>query len=522
MKLSTTLFFLFIISASFAQTWSNDVASIVYDKCTKCHHQGGIGGFSLMTHAEITPMATAVSHAINDGHMPPWPPNNNYQTYIHNRALSATEKTTLSSWILNGMPLGNANAIPPAPVYSSAAIFGAGDLTVQIPTYTSKATSTKDDYACFAVPSGLLQNRVIKAVEIIPGNREIVHHALIYLDPNGVESTDSIGGNCASPSNANTKLIAGYTPGATPMLLPSIAPLKLGINISAGSQIYFAMHYPAGSFGQKDSTKVIFHFYPVGTTGIRQVMASPIIENWAFSLPPNQETTVNAQYPASGGLTNNVSILSVFPHMHLLGKTIKSFGIKPNGDTLKLIDIPHWDFHWQDFYFFQSIQKAPIGTTIYGTGIYDNTSNNMHNPNNPPINVTAGLNTSDEMFLVYFHYMLYQNGDENYNIEDYMNLSAEELLSNTDASVLVYPNPFEKEVSIDVKSLKAGDILSAYIYDSQGKLIKKLSNNYELQQDGYTINWDGNTEENVLVKKGVYYISLRINGVESSKQLVKF
>jgi hypothetical protein len=146
----------------------------------------------------------------------------------------------------------------------------------------------------------------------------------------------------------------------------------------------------------------------------------------------------------------------------------------------------------------------------------------MHNPNNPPINVTAGLNTSDEMFLVYFHYMLYQNGDENYNIEDYMNLSAEELLPNTDTPVLVYPNPLEKEVSINIKSLKAGDILSAYIYDSQGKLIKKLSDNYELQQDGYTINWDGNTEENVLVKKGVYYISIRINGVESSKQLVKF
>jgi hypothetical protein len=208
--------------------------------------------------------------------------------------------------------------------------------------------------------------------------------------------------------------------------------------------------------------------------------------------------------------------------MHLLGKTIKSYGIKPNGDTLKLIDVPHWDFHWQDFYFFQSIQKAPIGTTIYGTGVFDNTSNNVHNPNNPPIYVTAGLNTSDEMFLVYFHYMLYQSGDENYNIVDYMNLSAEELLSITDASVLVYPNPFEKDVAIQIKTLKAGDILSAYIYDSQGKLIKKLSDNYELQQDGYTINWNGNTEENVLVKKGVYYISLRINGIESSKQLVKF
>jgi hypothetical protein len=300
------------------------------------------------------------------------------------------------------------------------------------------------------------------------------------------------------------------------MLLPSIAPLKLGINISAGSQIYFAMHYPAGSLGQKDSTKVIFHFYPVGTTGIRQVMASPIIENWAFSLPPNQETTVNAQYPASGGLTNNVSILSVFPHMHLLGKTIKSFGIKPNGDTLKLIDIPHWDFHWQDFYFFQSIQKAPIETTIYGSGIYDNTSNNMHNPNNPPINVTAGLNTSDEMFLVYFHYMLYQNGDENYDLNQFGNASVGEYLPNETGSIQVFPNPFNKGCDIHLPETLGIDD-QVYLYSSSGELIRKLTNVNGIQD----LHWDGNNDQGNQVSNGIFYVSARIGNQLLSKKIMK-
>ena len=99
--------------------------------------------------------------------------------------------------------------------------------------------------------------------------------------------------------------------------------------------------------------------------------------------------------------------------MHLLGKTIKSYAITPTSDTIKFANIPHWDFHWQDFYFFKHMQKVPQGSKIKGVGVYDNTATNEHNPNNPPVMVTAGLNTNDEMFLVYFHYMLYQNGDEN-------------------------------------------------------------------------------------------------------------
>ena len=225
------------------------MAQIVYNKCTKCHHNGGIAPFPLMTYNESSPMAAAIYDAVSQDRMPPWPPDNNYQQYVHNRALSSSEKTTIQNWVLAGAPEGNAANTPPPPVYSSGTLLGNGDLTVQIPTYMSKATSMNDDYACFAVPSGLLQNRTIKSIEIIPGNRQIVHHALIYLDPGAVESTDSIGGNCASPSNQNTKLIAGYTPGSTPMILPSVAPLKLGIDISAGSQVYFAMHYPAGSMG---------------------------------------------------------------------------------------------------------------------------------------------------------------------------------------------------------------------------------------------------------------------------------
>lgn len=522
MKKCILLSFILVNLGINAQTWSDDVAQVVYNKCTKCHHQGGIGSFSLMTYDEVSPMATEIYNAVNDGHMPPWPPDNNYQQYVHDRSLNAAEKTTILDWILNGVPEGVAANTPPPPVYTSESVLGNGDLTVQIPTYMSKATALNDDYVCFAVPSGLLQNRTIKSVEIIPGNREIVHHALIFLDPGAVEVTDTVGGDCASPGNSNTTLLAGYTPGASPMTLPAVAPLKLGIDIDAGSKVYFAMHYPAGSYGQYDSTKVIFHFYPVGTTGVRQVMADAFIQNWSFTLPANQVTNVSAQYPAgSGGLPVDISFLSVFPHMHLIGESIKSYALKPNGDTIKYANIPHWDFHWQDFYFFKNIQYTPMGSTMKGEGVYNNTSSNEHNPNDPPQTVSAGLNTSDEMFLVYFHYMLHQTGDENYDMEELMSASLQEQLPYDDSPIGIYPNPFTEGTNIVYSGAKSGDVISVFIYDYQGKLINKLTQNQTLNSDGFETIWDGKNETNSEVRNGIYFISINLNGQNSVKQLIK-
>jgi len=517
-KLLLFIFTLFYFG-SYSQTWSDNVAQIVYDKCTKCHHTGGIAPFPLMTYSDASPMATAIYDAVSVDEMPPWPPDNNYQQYVHNRALSSTEKTTIMDWVLGGALEGITANTPPPPVYTSQTVLGNGDLTVQIPTYMSKATAFVDDYVCFSVPSGLAQGRTIKSIEIVPGNREIVHHALIYLDASAVEVTDTLGGNCGGPSNSNTKLITAYTPGSTPMTLPTIAPMKLGIDISAGSNVYFGMHYPAGTYGEFDSTKVIFHFYPIGTTGVRQISANPIIENQLFSLPANQVTNIQAQFAP---LTTNFSVISVFPHMHMVGKSIKAYGIKPNGDTVKFVNIPEWDFHWQDFYFFKNIVWAPTGTIVKGEGVYDNTTSNPNNPNSPPTTVNSGLNTADEMFKVYFHYMLHQTGDENYDMEALMSASLGEQMVMTESLISIYPNPFSEGTSIIHQGVKSGDIISAYVYDYQGKLIKKLVQMETASTNGFSRIWDGTNEVNSEVGKGVYFVSINVNGHNSTKQLIKY
>ena len=515
-KLITLVLFLLSLSQLNGQTWSGEVAQLFYNKCSKCHHPGGLAPTSLMTYGEVSPMATIISQYITDEEMPPWPPDNSYQEYLHVRSLSSTEKSTILNWLSNGLPEGNSAATPPPPVYTNNTILGNGDLTVQIPTYMSKATAN-DDYVCFSVPTYLTQNRIIKAVEVVPGNRQIVHHALIFIDPNGIEVTDTLDGLCASPSNASTKLVIGYTPGASPMILPSVSPLALGMDIGPGSNIYFAMHYPVGSYGEFDSTKVILHFYPPGTTNVRQISAAPLISNNNFMLPANQVTNLTAQYPTNGGVPTNFSVLSVFPHMHLLGTNIKAYAYKANQDTVKFVNIPHWDFHWQDFYFFRYIQKVSTGFKIKGEAKYDNTVNNPHNPNSPPLNVSSGFNTTDEMFLVYFHFMPYMNGDENYDLQELMSATLGDYMEEDLNGIVSYPNPFQENICIEFKDpFEISDQI--FVYSSSGDFICKLDPIVGASK----VLWDGKNSNGQNVSNGAYYLSARIKGKAYSKKLLKF
>ena len=520
MKQIITLLSLFSAVSLSAQTWSGNVASIVYNKCATCHHSGGIAPFSLMTYEEVEPMASAMHNAIITGEMPPWPPDENYQQYSHSRLLSTAEKTTILNWLTNGAPEGIASQTPPPPVFNIGSVLGTGDLTLQIPNYRSKAQGGQDDYVCFSIPTGLAAQRTIRAIEVIPGNREIVHHALIYVDEDGTYPTDTVGGDCGGPQDA--ALITAYTPGSTPLVFPSGTGFKLGMNIPAGSNIILAMHYPEGSYGLMDSTKVIFHFYPPTETGIRDVYAAPVLQNWSLVLPPNQVTTATAHYPPSGTLPIDISVLSVFPHMHLLGEKIKAYAIDPQGDTIKYANIPHWDFHWQDFYFFRHIQKTPAGSVIKGEATYNNTVNNAHNPFNPPQLVVAGESTTDEMFMTYFHYMYYQPGDELYDLENMMSVGLSELSNENNGDWKVYPVPFEETVTIQHSELQSGDRVSLFVYDALGKVVKVLAENVEIGQQFTGFSWDGRNDAGTIVPKGVYYLSMNRNGEFSTGKALVF
>ncbi|NQX92962.1 MAG: T9SS type A sorting domain-containing protein [Flavobacteriales bacterium] len=502
---------LFIGFGGQSQTWSDDVAEIFYSKCTACHNSQGIAPFELMDYSAVSAYSSAIAGVVANGYMPPWTADNDYQSYAHSRELSEQEKTTILDWIENGTPEGDPNNAPPAPVYVNEGFIQLeADLELTMDQYTSNASATQDDYVCISLPTGLTEDKVIRAFEVVPGNPEILHHCLVYIDPTGTYPTD-FSGTCVGPNN-DEGLIGGYTPGAVPTVFPSNGTdLNMGITLPAGSNLVLAMHYPHGSAGEVDQSTIRVFFYD-DEVDVREVNTFPVLQNWNFALAPNQVTEVDASF---GGFATDVSVLSVFPHMHLLGKNILAYAETPDNEEIPFIRINHWDFEWQEFFFFDQIQRVPAGSTLHAEGSFDNSEDNSHNPNDPPIWVYPGLNTSDEMFLVYFHFLPYVEGDEDLDIEELTTLttSVEDFEDETAEILSVFPNPSTDEVQFEF-DLTYTSTVSLYVYDSQGQLVEKILDRATVSTGKNPVRW--NHEE---IPAGIYHYSLMINGAASSGRL---
>jgi hypothetical protein len=210
-------------------------------------------------------------------------------------------------------------------------------------------------------------------------------------------------------------VIYSYAPGSSALVYPVTANTSFGVELPLNSSVSLAMHYPAGSAGQVDSTKVRFYFHPQGTI-IREVSNEFWINEGLFGppfyLPPNQITEITGSY---GPTAQDYSLMSVFPHMHLLGKDLICYAVTPSNDTINIVKINNWDFEWQGDYYFEKFLKVPAGSIIYAKGNYDNTASPI-NPN--PVMVQSGFNTEDEMFVFIFQFLAYQPGDENISIEN--------------------------------------------------------------------------------------------------------
>ncbi len=507
---------LFSVSAM-AQVEYKDVAPIFHAKCVSCHNDNGIGPFPLTTYSETISFAGLIEDAVAQGHMPPWPPDTTYTRFLGERVLTSAEKSAILTWIQNGVPAGDTTLAPPPPTIPAYQLYGTPTMELQIPAFTSNAVTT-DSYVCFSLPTNLTQDRFLRAFEIVPGNPSIVHHVLVNADTSGTVVNDLSGACYTIPGDFG---IGGYAPGATPNVFPGQAPLKLGAPMKAGSNIVLQLHYPQGSAGQVDSTKIRLYFYPPGETGIRPVIAATPLQNWSLFLPPNQISVFNASF---SGIPFDMSLLSAFPHSHKICSSIVNYAHSGN-DTIPLVRINHWNFHWQDYYHYRYPVKVPVGYELFAEHVYDNTTNNPHNHNFPPQLVVAGLSTTDEMLFDGFQFTYYLPGDELIDIAALLandtllsSVIPEQLTPAGSIFTVAYPNPSHQEISFRVStSLK--DKVQIIIYDHLGKAIADVADG-EYSYGSYIAKWDGNTKSGMKASAGLYFYEVRIGNYRSGGKLV--
>jgi hypothetical protein len=456
-------------------TWADDVAQIIYNNCSSCHHEGGIGPFALMSYEDAFNNAFSIKAQVESRLMPPWKPDPDYMHFKDERVLSDTDISTISNWVVAGAPSGDLSMAPLPPVFTPGSALPTIDLALQTPSYTVPVNV--DDYRTFVIHSNFTEDVFLNQIEYMPGNGSIVHHIVIFYDPTNyswnLDQADTEPGYESygvGPINNSSDIIGAWAPGSGVFTLPE----NMGIRIPAGADFGVEVHYAPGSNGLTDVSAVNLKFTDATQQNIREVYVDGILNHFdnltdgPLFIPANTIQTFHEEFDWQYG---DISVISIFPHMHLVGKSFKVWSLDENNDTTHLISIPDWDFHWQGFYDYQKPVHITDPSELWAEATYDNTTGNPDNPSNPPQDVYAGEHTTDEMMIVFFTWLPYETGDENIILDSSL-VTTVPLISTVNTTLLIYPNPVHDELLI-YTNLQASGTISYELFDVTGGIVKQ-------------------------------------------------
>lgn len=517
---STLMFLLFSASQMWAQVnYSEHVAPIIYENCTVCHRAGEIGPMPLTNFDEVSAWGSMIEYVTSIKYMPPWPADRNFSSFLGETALTDEEIQTLSDWVTAGMPQGDPDAEPALPVFPEGSQVGEPDLVLHFAEPYVHEGDLTDQYQIIVLPTGLTEDKMIKTIEMRPGNTGIVHHALFAVDETGQgQIKDAATPEYGFPSfgdfgvDGATEFPQGYVPGAVPRKFHTgiAAPLP------AGSDLLLQMHYAPIPTTESDSSTVNIFFADEGEVierEVQQLIMLPFfgtLTNGPFWIPANEVKTFHGTVTVQ----DKVSLMGIFPHMHLLGKDWTVVAVTPEGDTTNLIHIPDWDFNWQRTYFFDKFHVLEPGTVVHAYATYDNTADNPFNPNNPPQGLGWGLGTEDEMYYLPFVFVDYFPGDEDIVLMDDPIASAEDLGLRFPKDKLypIYPNPSSSEITVGF-TLAQAEKVNLEIVDMQGRLVKNI-----LTEDFRTAGPHQMRAALGNLPEGMYILNLKSGRVNLSEQ----
>ena len=477
----------------------------------------------LTSYEQVRNWSNMIQYVTEIRYMPPWKPDPNYSRFLGENYLTEQEIELIGQWVDQGAPQGDPNDEPDLPEFPEGSQLGSPDLVVSFSESFEHQGNNQDEYRIFVLPTGLTEDKIVKAVELRAGNRQIVHHALFTYDDTGQARLldaatpeygyDGFGG--FGINDAFERQYPGYAPGQRARFFPN----GVGQELPAGSDILVQMHYAPVPFSQKDSSTINIFFADADETVDRMVQTyimvplGGILQNGPFLIFPNVVKTFH------GKITTpvDVSLLSISPHMHLLGQDWTVFSVSPSGDTTNLIRINEWDFNWQGTYTFRKFIKIEAGSEVHAYATYDNTADNPLNPNNPPQLVTWGERTTDEMYYLPISFVEYRQGDEDIEFDEDVLSSAREpegIKYPPSEFQEIYPNPTTGELNLRFSLAKAGRIMIDMV-DINGKQVQVLD---ELKWRNAGIN----TLSSTLTTKhgGLFYIRIRGEGINISRKLI--
>jgi mono/diheme cytochrome c family protein len=430
-------------------TFSKDVAPIFNKSCAECHRPGEAAPFSILTYKEARPWARSIKEQVVNKKMPPWHADPHVGTWANDARLSQKEIDTIAAWVDGGAVEGNPKDLPPAPKFSEGWAIGKPDVILDMGKDYVLKPGAPDEIQYFTVDTNFTEDKYVQYVEARPGNRQIVHHIIAFIQPPAKADAKpmtpeerrkareaAIKDNifyqdgfltkvkadapvfddaCNLPSGGNgskrdgsgdgggeggggSTLLAGYAPGKNQEIWPAGTVKK----IPAGSKIIFQVHYstflnPSGELKDRSSLGLIF----AQNTPDRELKTHGI-GNHYFKIPAGAE---NHKATACWTAKEDVHIVTFMPHLHMRGKSMEFKAFYPDGRSEVICNVPKYDFNWQLVYYAKKPIAIPKGTRIQVTTTWDNSSKNKYNPD-PKKDVRWGDPTYEEMTIGWIDYTL--------------------------------------------------------------------------------------------------------------------
>jgi peroxiredoxin len=365
-------------------SYSKEVAPLLAEKCAGCHRPGGIGSWAMTGHDSVRGFAPMIREVLRTGRMPPWHADPHYGSFEGDRSLTDAQRALLVHWVEAGAPRGDG----PDPLLAVTPVaqewsLGKPDLVVEVPAFDVPATGVVD-YLYPRAANPLDRDVWVRAIEIHPGDRSVVHHVLA-----GIDDPQSRGREFVEQLAA----LGGYSPGRNPLPYPDGA----GVLLRKGASLRFQMHYTPTGKAVRDVTRIGLYFHerqPAHELRLKFMMTR------GLQIPPH---AADHAVTVSHVFERDIVLYSLMPHAHLRGKAARFTVTFPDGREEVLLSVPNYDFGWQSVYQLREPRVLPAGTRVDFLMRWDNSARNHANPD-PARTVPWGDQTWDEMNAGWIRY----------------------------------------------------------------------------------------------------------------------
>jgi hypothetical protein len=381
-------------------TFSEHVAPILFQNCTRCHRPGEAAPFSLINFQDAKKRGKQIAEVTRKRYMPPWHADHGYVEFSNERRLTEDQIALLGAWHQQGMNEGDPTKTPAPPQFTEGWQLGKPDVVLTMPEPFEIYAEGRDIYWNFVLPLHLSEDKWVRAIEFRPSARAVVHHSLYFLDTSGDarkfdQRDPKPGYNGMGRSNRQFQSLGGWAVGGEPLMLPPELAWQFPTNGDIVLQTHF---HPSGKVERE-----------ISSVGIYFASKPPSRKFTTVQLPPLFGRLNGMDIPA--GATNytvrdsfvtpiDLEAFAVTPHAHYLGKTFLLTATTPDGNQRTLLRISDWDFNWQEDCAYKHRIPLPKGTRLDATITYDNSAENPRNPTHPPKRVKWGPMSTDEMAAI--------------------------------------------------------------------------------------------------------------------------